>query len=449
MNESCSALASSRGDAALTNPLIVFPTLAFQLAQSHQTFKHRIAAVLEKNPDVGYLSLSQQLDELIIKPLQPLVKNNLPVVFIVLDALDECERRGAQDLQLLFAHISRLPFIRVLITSRPDPHIRSVFSKQQNHAKAVLHDVEATVIEHDILVYLRAQLADIPRRLERLTSSAWPSDDDVRALVKKAGKLFVYAATSVRFIADESVRDPQTQLAVILNLVESPGATPFTDLDELYLQLLLATLQTFNPKVVLDRFQAVVGSIILLHDPLPLDALARFVKYDIDNVSTVLSQLHSVIIPLSRNHDVPRIYHPSFPDFLTDPSRCSDPRFTIIVVPTHERWHTLRCFELMSKFLKRDMADIGDPSLLNNEVEGFEHKVEDALPSEARYACLYWMSHLSRVDQGDEAVVRALKDFSMRFMSWWFEAMSLLGSIPTAASSIREAHRWAVCPFTQ
>jgi hypothetical protein len=89
----------------------------------------------------------------------------------------------------------------------------------------------------------------------------------------------------------------------------------------------------------------------------------------------VPSQLHSVIIPPSRNNDAPRIYHPSFPDFVTDPSRCSDPRFTIIAAPTHERRHTLRCFELMSKYLKRDVASI---RLLNVEVEGFGIKVEEA-----------------------------------------------------------------------
>jgi hypothetical protein len=48
---------------------------------------------------------------------------------------------------------------------------------------------------------------------------------------------------------------------------------------------------------------------------------------------------------------------------------------------------------------------------------------------------------------GDEAVVRALKDFSMRLMLWWFEAMSLLRRIPVAAGLIQAAHRWAVCPF--
>ena len=137
----------------------------------------------------------------------------------------------------------------------------------------------------------------------------------------------------------------------------------------------------------------------------------------------------------------------TFPDFLTDSSRCSDRRFTIITVPTQERRHALRCFELMSSFLKRDMAGIRDPTLLNSEVEGFEQKVWDAISSELRYACLYSTAHLSCVEYGDEVVMQAVKDFSMRSLLWWFEAMSLIRSIPSVAGMIHEAHRWAVRPF--
>ena len=157
------------------------------------------------------------------------------MIIIVLDALDECKRPGAEELlQLLFSHIRRLPFIRILITSRPDPHIYSVFSKEQNHAKAVLHDLEASVIEHDIFIYLRAELAEIPKRLEKPRLSSWPSDDELRALVQKAGKLFVYAATSVRLIGDDIVNDPENQLRVVLGLEKVPEpVTTFFELDGL------------------------------------------------------------------------------------------------------------------------------------------------------------------------------------------------------------------------
>ena len=93
------------------------------------------------------------------------------------------------------------------------------------------------------------------------------------------------------------------------------------------------------------------------------------------------------------------------------------------------------------------MAGIGDPSLLNSEVEDFDRKVKDAIPSELRYACRYWASHLSRVKHGDEAVVRALNVFLVKSLLWWFEAMSLVGSIRIASGLIQDAHRWLVCPL--
>jgi hypothetical protein len=64
-----------------------------------------------------------------------------------------------------------------------------------------------------------------------------------------------------------------------------------------------------------------------------------------------------------------------------------------------------------SPYLKRDLANIRDPSLLNTEVQAFERKFKDAIPLEVRYACRYWTVHLSCVEHGDEAVVRALKEF--------------------------------------
>jgi len=152
-----------------------------------------------------------------------------------------------------------------------------------------------------------------------------------------------------------------------------------------------------------------------------------------------------VIIPLSDENDVPRIYHPSFVDFITSPSRCAIPGFLIVPVPVQEQRHALRCFGFMETYLKRDVAGIEDASLLNSEVDGFEAKVANALPLEAQCACQFWVSHLSRVEVGDEKVMRALEEFAMRLILWWIEAMSLLGSMHTVAKMIQEAHRWAIC----
>jgi hypothetical protein len=118
--------------------------------------------------------------------------------------------------------------------------------------------------------------------------------------------------------------------------------------------------------------------------------------------------------------------------------------FVIVPGPKQELRHAIRCFELMATHLKRDVAGLSDPSLLNSEVVGFEQKVRDALSPEVQYACRYWASHLSRVEFGDGSMVQVLEAFSMRTILWWLEALSLIGGISSAVYSIREGHHWAV-----
>jgi NACHT domain len=436
----------SRDDEPLRNPQLVFPTLAFQLAQSRDAFKKVIMKALKNDSTLGEKERLPQLLGLILEPLLKVNPKQQPVL-IILDALDECEDRGAAEiLRLLFSLVTRIPFLRILITSRPEPHISLVFDEELNHAKTVLHDIETSVIQEDIRLYLQTELAKIPRTLHLRMGANWASEDNIHSLVEKSGKLFIYAATSIRFISDDRVRDPRRQLHLILDLknAQEAGATPYMQLDSLYMGVLHNSLSDLNRGDILKRFQMVVGSIILLREPLPLRSLAKFIPYEMGGIDAALYYLRSIIIPPWGEDEAPRIYHPSFRDFIMDCSRCSDPGFVIVAVPEQERRHAIRCLELLATFLKRDVAGISNPSLLNKEVDGFEGKVRDALLPEVRYACRYWATHLSCVELGDEVMVEALEKFSMQSILWWFEAMSLIGSVSAAISSIREAHNWAV-----
>jgi NACHT domain len=439
----------SRSDNLLRDPQLVLPTLAFQLAHSDNAFKDVIVEAIQQNADLGHKALLTQIQRLIVMPLLK-IDPNRNTLLIVLDALDECEEKGtAELLKLLFSHAIQIPFLRILITSRPEPHISSVFDDASNYAQRILHDIEASVIEQDIRLYIMSELAKIPQKLGLRMTTGWISEDEIDSLVAKSGKLFVYAATTVRFIGDDRLRDPRRHLNLILNTqaAQQIGATPYTQLDNLYMGVLRNTLSDSNRRDVLDRFQLVVGSIVLLRQPLPLHSLAHFVGFQIDTVDATLSHLRSVIIPPSNIHDAPRIYHHSFLDFITDSRRCVDPDFLIVSIPDQERRHTIRCFELMAMFLKRDVAGISHPWILNSKVDGLERKVNDALPPEVQYACRFWASHLSRVEFGDRRVVEALEGFSRRSILWWLEAMSLIGSSFTAAGCMQDARHWAVCVF--
>ena len=439
----------SRGDRALRDPQLVFPTVAFQLAKSDEAFRNVIMKAIQQDETLGHQKLWPQFQGLILTPLLE-VDPNRPVTLIVLDALDECEEKGAAEiLRLLFSHGTQIPFLRILITSRPEPHISSVFRVASNHTTRVLHDIEFSVVKQDIRFYIQTELARIPQELGLDMPADWASKDAINSLVKMSGRLFVYAATSIRIISDNRMRDPHRQLRLVLDsqTAYGMGATLYSQLDNLYIGVLLNSLSPFDREAVVERFQIVVGSIVLLREPLPLRSLAHFVQYKTEMIESALYHLHSVIIPPSNDYDAPHIYHPSFRDFIMDASRCSEQDFLIVPVPVQERRHAIRCFELMTRFLRRNIAKIPNPSLLNSEVEGFEQKVRDALSPEVQYACRYWASHLSRVECGDKVVVTALRLFSMERIMCWLEAMSLIGSISTAIGLIEEAHRWAVSVF--
>ncbi|KAF9503715.1 hypothetical protein BS47DRAFT_1402150, partial [Hydnum rufescens UP504] len=417
---------------------------------SDNQFKSVIAEALEKEEGIEEKGLLRQLEGLIVNPLLRIRRNHQHPTVIIFDALDECEERGATDiLRLLFSHAIRIPFLRIFITSRPEFHISSVFNQFENHKKTILHDVEASVIQQDIELYIRTELAKIPQRLGLSMPTNWTTEAEKHALVERSGKLFIFAATCIRFIGDDRALAPREHLALILGTHSLEGGDPsevipYKQLDRLYTRLLRKSLSDSNPRLVQNRFQIVLGSIVLLRQPLPLRSLAKFVEKDMEVVNTVLHHLQSVIIPPYDENDAPRIYHPSFADFITSPSRCTVPGFLIVTVPEQEQQHALRCFRFMGIYLKRDVAGIEDASLLNSEVDGFGAKVANALPPEAQYACQFWGSHMSYVEVGDEKVMGALEEFAMRSLLWWMEAMSLLGSVHTVGRMIQEARRWVM-----
>ena len=65
----------------------IFPTLATQLARSYPGFRSILVPLIQANPNIAYKSLYNQMEQLIVQPLN---KSNISTV-IVIDALDECE----------------------------------------------------------------------------------------------------------------------------------------------------------------------------------------------------------------------------------------------------------------------------------------------------------------------------------------------------------------------
>ncbi len=438
---------SRTAEAELRDPRLVFPSLAYQMANHNPALRKLIIEAIESDRDVASESLNQQAEKLIIGPLKALGAVDRPILF-VLDALDECEGPGAKEvLQLLLTAAAQVPAtLKVFITSRPEAHIVQVFKKPGHVQHVVLHDIEESIVQSDIKRYLRVSLQEVPAELDLSLSPAWLKEDELTQLTKKAGKLFIHAATSVRFIADDQVSDPRAQLAVILGHSQTSHATnPYIDLDRLYIAVLRRMVSSSNDTLVLERFQAVIGTIVLLRDPLTLLAMSDFLDRSIDNIRAALKNVQSVLISPEKDDQPAYTYHPSFTDFITEPSRCRDSRF-FVDRKTHETRLAQRCLEIMVGSLRRDIASIGSQSVMNREVDQFDSKVKSAIQPHLSYACRWWASHLTHADPTNSQLHSLLDQFVSVSLLWWIEALSLLEMGPLGVECVQLARVWAVGP---
>lgn len=461
---------AKHSDATLSDPTLVFTTIAYQLAQfdTSQEFKNRIVTAVLKDPSLlSATTPNLQFTGLIREPLRQAVGYRDRVVLVVLDALDECEPRGAEAiLHALAAAASSNPFpfrLKFFITSRPETHITSILNPSDPAVNAgqpsseltvsLLRDIEQSIVEADIRFYMRTELDKIGatyRSLRKLPEP-WYTEEELEILVKQAGTLFIFAATLMRFVGDKVKRDPRGRLNLILRSGTSSGLYPFQLLDALYTEVLQATKppalgaaeEEENDFV---QFREVVAMVLFLQELLSVTTMARLANRDPVDVHGVLEQLHSVIFTRSLE-DSPQIHHPSFPDFICDDERCTraglDKRFVINVEQYHgqlAQW----CFTLMDSFLKDGILGELDPEVPNSEIEGLGDKLDKILGPHGRYAMRYWASHLSRASCEDVDLMKAVEEFASNNSLRWLEGMSLMEDMTYAGRALLSAIKWAV-----
>ncbi len=225
---------------------------------------------------------------------------------------------------------------------------------------------------------------------------------------------------------------------------------PYSTLDGIYHQVLENALSGARvPDDIFLRFRRVVGCIILCQDALSVLGIASITDYSVDQVMATLRRTQSVIhssppgtVDRQEQDLLPRIYHPSFSDYIVDPQRCVNPRFRIVHTETHG-FIVLRCFQLMKGFLRRNILDLPKPTIDNDPIPYLQAKVRSTITPEGAYACRFWISHLleSKMDEEIESkmgeeILKALHEFLSQRVLWWCEALSLLDSALKAYGSL-------------
>ncbi|KAK1221897.1 hypothetical protein PQX77_015277 [Marasmius sp. AFHP31] len=258
---------------------------------------------------------------------------------VIIDGVDECIDVESQKrlLKVIKASTATMS-LDFLIFSRPEPHITRIFHRKSFIPAPLIMSLADFAVWDDIEKYLRKEFDRLQKKHKGTLPTAWPGDDVIMVLVDRSTGQFVYVTTVIKFLSTGKVPvTPQQRLEVVLRAEPvSFFASPYSDLDQLYSQILhfcrndgrklqrvlqlivspvdLELLRTFmlpeSPRMVPQATSAVT--------------IEQLLGLEQGEVTALLSGLHSILhIPEDRAKRV-SVLHASFTDFLLDRDRSGD-----------------------------------------------------------------------------------------------------------------------------
>jgi len=426
----------------------IFPTLAFQLAHRYPCFRQELLPVLAKNPDIGRESLCSQMEKLIVGPFQATDNPTL----IIIDALDECQDKEPASalLAVLSRYVDDIPLVKFFITGRPEPRIRSGFRLEslRPHTDVLrLHEVEPSSVDSDIKLFLKAQFIEITKNRSNIDfAEDWPGTDNIDILCKKAAGFFIYASTVVKFVASQH-HQPDKRLSLIISLPQDTSYEGKSGIDLLYTQVLEQAFHDVDSHdhELYSHFKSVVGAVLLIFHPLSIKTLSDLLKDcgTTSEISTSLRTLHSLLLIPDSTGDPARIFHKSFPDFLMDPERCTNPQFFIDPL-VHHKEILLSCLNVMENRLKRNICNLDDHAALS-EVKDLPTQRTTYIGDALEYACCFWTNHLAKIPgsgHGVEEVYTAIDKFSKTSLLFWIEILILTGNLDIGVYALDSVEQW-------
>jgi hypothetical protein len=415
-------------------------SIAVQLAYSVPAVKQQISDAIAKRDDIASKSLRDQWQHLVLRPLSKLhtLEPEPKTYVVVVDALDECD--GESNIHIIIQLLAEARLLmgvrlRVLLTSRPEVPIRHGFRQivDSEHMDVVLHNISPSIVNHDIGLFLEDTLQSIGR--ERCLRAGWPGAEIIVQLVQGASGLFIWAATACRFIRDGK-RFAAKRLDTILSTNSNTVAAPEKHLNEIYVTVLRSSLPAEytdeEREEHCDMLRYVVGSIVVLLSPLSAGSLSALLNAAEEDISQTLQDLHAILnMPKDPAQPI-RLHHPSFRDFLLDKQRCGDNSFWVDEKQAHKAL-AHNCIILMSSSLKQDICGIGVPGALLAEME--PTLLEQCLPKELQYACLYWIKHLAK-SGAKLCDNNEVHTFLKKHCLHWIEALGWMGKVSEGIHAI-------------
>ncbi|EJD02440.1 WD40 repeat-like protein [Fomitiporia mediterranea MF3/22] len=405
-------------------------SLAYFLSRRIMTFRKAVLQQMEDDPVILDKPLAHQFNRLLANPIAAVSREmeSEMMVVIVIDALDECED-GETTASHLVSMAEAAHWLRIIITSRPNPRIKENMLRVNNLVQDC--DLFEATTDEDIYHFVREQFTSNPglRKIQ-------PAPIDV--LVQRAAGHFIWISTVLKHVSMKSFGKGK----LLRQIVESNPGTSSSEgnLDAVYLRVLQDAAQNFTDGEHAVRL--IVGLIFVIskNKPLPLEALCAFVPSDLDagqdELDALLRHLGSVLYEDAQTGAI-RVCHPSFLDFVGSSDRSG--QFWTAVAEL-EMSMVERCLQIMLDGLKFNICDLETSYAPNCDVLDLSQRIYCKISRQLQYSCLYWFNHLCR-SQTDEVcegqVQQILRQFLFRTSSlYWLEVLSVMSELGVAIATL-------------
>ena len=418
-----------RDDPNLSKHRNILPTLINKLAGIFPPFRTIVANRLRSDPNLSPESMEGALFLDFIRSLPREPKHAL--VFVI-DALDECgdDRSRPALLKVLTEAAAHAPWLRVIITSRPEADIQRFFdalSQLSYSSHDLAADREASV---DLRSFAQREFELVAAKWH--LSTPWPEEALFDGVISRANGLFIFIKTIV--LALEHCEDPTEYLEATLQGSVGTGLIP---LYELYSSILTARTLPGNAE-----FKRVIGVALTTapYRPVCEETIAELagvrpnmVKKWVDDLSTLLYRDDTA------NGGI-RVRHLSISDFFFS-DHCAyqvNPRDTNIQLG-------IDCMKTMVKQLRFNICGLEDSRLPNADVKDLASRIKENISDALQYSSLYWSNHLCFAP--DTGVLHMWEIMGVFFGGlyglYWIEVLSLMRMVTNGAPSLRRVISWA------
>jgi hypothetical protein len=204
---------------------------------------------------------------------------------------------------------------------------------------------------------------------------------------------------------------------------------PKVQLNERYITVLEYSVSSYSKSKEREAqckiLRRILGTIGVLFSPVSAISLGRLLSIEKQEINQSLVDLHS-ILDLPKEQTRPLHLHESFRDFLLDKNICIDPNFWVDERRAHLSL-AVDCIQLMLSSLDRGICGTTTPGVLLADVKN--DQIEEYLPPEIQYACLYWAQHLQKSGSQLRDNERVHQFLKYHFLHWlevlsWMQKLS-------------------------